>query len=312
MVFIKSSQKRLLILLLLQLYVINNACADQVYLKNKDRLTGAIIKETSDAVDIKTSAMGIIKINKKAIDKIIKDDKQTTQTESSQQHLSKPKPEIIWTKTLKGGYNLSTGNTQKSALYSSIFLNRNHLKVNETTLRADAYYSSTDKKMDSQKWYAMARYAYSFGMNKRWYNFFRFEADHDRFADIDYRLLPAAGVGYWISDSDDMKFLVEAALGWEHTVFNTDDKKKNDAVLTPRAYFEKKLFSNSKISQDIYYYPALDDFVNYRLHSETVLSVALNDKLSLNLSLIDDYNSRPKAGAEKNDLRLISSLGYSF
>jgi putative salt-induced outer membrane protein YdiY len=312
MSFIKLSQKIFLILLLFQLYSISNACAGQVYLKNKDRLTGTIIKDTSDSVTVETVSIGTIKINKESIAKIIKDDNQATHAEPPQQSLPNQEPEIIWTKTIKGGYNLSTGNTQKSALYASIFLNRNRIKVNETTLRADLYYSSTNEKMDSQKWYTMGRYAYSFGRNKKWYNFFRFEAEHDRFADIDYRLLPAIGIGYWLFNSDDMKFLLEAALGWEHTVFNTNGKNKDTAVLTPRAFFEKKLFSNSKVSQDIYYYPALNDFANYRLHSETVLSVSINDKLSLNLSLIDDYNSNPKGGAEKNDLRLISSLGYSF
>ena len=174
------------------------------------------------------------------------------------------------------------------------------------------YYSSTKRKMDAYKWYGMGRYAYSFGSMKRWYNFYRIEVDHDRFADIDYRFVPAAGVGYWFYDLPRLKLMVEAGAGYEHTSYRSNIKDKGGWVLAPRAFFEKELFSNTKISQNIFYYPAFEDFSDYRIHSETMLDIAMNHKLSLRISLIDDYNADPPADTKDNDLRVISSLAYSF
>jgi len=147
---------------------------------------------------------------------------------------------------------------------------------------------------------------------KGWYNFYRVEADHDRFADIDYRFVPAAGVGYWFYDLPKLKLLLEAGAGYEHTSYRSNIKDKGNWVLVPRAFFEKELFTNTKIRQDVSYYPAFEDFSDYRIHSETILDIAMNQKLSLRISLIDDYNADPPADTKDNDLRVISSLAYSF
>ena len=47
--------------------------ADQIFLKNGDRLTGTIIKKDGDSIIIKTESAGVIKILWSAVDKIIAD-----------------------------------------------------------------------------------------------------------------------------------------------------------------------------------------------------------------------------------------------
>ncbi|NQT95519.1 MAG: DUF481 domain-containing protein, partial [Candidatus Omnitrophica bacterium] len=98
----------------------------------------------------------------------------------------------------------------------------------------------------------------------------------------------------------------------DHTVYKIKIKDRDEWVLTPRLFLEKKLFNNSKITQNLYYYPTIEDYNDYRFRSDTSLDVALNKKLSLRLSLINDYNSAPPKDTKKNDLRLISALAYSF
>ncbi|MBU0504007.1 MAG: DUF481 domain-containing protein, partial [Candidatus Omnitrophica bacterium] len=89
-------------------------------------------------------------------------------------------------------------------------------------------------------------------------------------------------------------------------------KDSNEAVLIPRAFFEKKLFGKSRISQDIIFYPSLTESGEYRFYSETTFINPINEKLSLRFSFIDDYNSKSTKDTKKNDARLISSLSYSF
>ncbi len=219
---------------------------------------------------------------------------------------------IIWKKEVALGYNRVTGNTRESQISGSFLINRNNMHIDEWILKGNAYYSSNNRKMNSQKWYGNGRYAHSFGSTKKWYNFYNMEADHDRFADIDYRLIPSAGIGYWFYDIPEFKLMAEASIGYEHTAYRTDIKNEDEWILIPRAFLEKQLFTNTTIIQDLICYPAFENFNNYRLRSETTLNVAMNSKLSIRVSLLDEYNSTPPENVKKNDLRLTTSLAYSF
>jgi len=283
----------------------SNACSDEVYLKSGDKITGEIVEQEQDSVSIKTEAMGSVSIERNFIDHIVKE------KENQPEITEKPK-KATWQREVSLGCNKTTGNTRDNQISGSFLISRNNKHVDEWTLGGSLYYSSTNRKMDNQKWYGMGRYAFSFGKSKQWYGFFRGEGDHDRFADIDYRLVPATGVGYWLYDLPEIKLMAEVGAGLDHTVYKSRIKDRDEWVFTPRLFLEKKLFSSSKITQNLYWYPTFEDYNDYRLRSDTSLDVALNKKLSLRLSLIDDYNSTPPKDTKKNDLRLISSLIYTF
>jgi len=275
--------------------------AEEIHLKNGDRLSGEIIEQTYENISLKTDAIGTILIKRDLIDYIGSVKKETvTQVE-----------EKLWQREVSLGYNKSSGNTQNNQFSLKFGANRKVDHVNEFTLKGDVYYSSSNERMDAQRWYGMIRYALSFWKSK-WYNFYRIEGDHDRFADINYRVVPATGVGYWLSDQPDWRAMAEIGIGLEYVNFRSNTKNSNEAVLIPRAFFEKKLFANLKISQDIIIYPSLEATGEYRLHSETSLINPINDKLSLQLSLITDYNSVPPKDTKKRDVRLISALTYAF
>ena len=292
-----KGQIKVLIVLSLLFCAGREARAEEVCLKNGDRVTGTIIKDTGDFIVISTEAMGEVRVGKDFI-------KDKTSAEVY--------PEIIWDKKISVGYNKSSGNTDSSQLISSFFINRNRVHIDEMTLKGNIYYSSSDKKMDARKWNGSGRYAFSFASQKKWYSFYNIGVDHDRFANIDYRLLPSLGLGYWFFDTDSIKAMAEAAIGYEHTDYrdSTDDSDK--AVLVPRAFLEKVIFGDARIRQDVFFYPAVDDFSDYRLHSETMFSNPLNNELSLDVRLIEDYNSKAPTDTKKNDLRLLTSLTYSF
>jgi putative salt-induced outer membrane protein YdiY len=220
--------------------------------------------------------------------------------------------EVIWQREVSVGYNRTSGNTHTSELLAKARINRNRKHVDEITLKGEAFYSSTERKMNAQKWYGMGRYAMSFGGNKNWYWFGRGEADHDRFANIDYRLIPAAGIGYWLFDEPEIKAMAEVGLGLEHTEYRDETENADEWVLVPRAFFEKTLFGKSKITQDLYVYPLIEDINQYRVHSETVFTTPVSEHVSLHISVVDDYNASPAPNVKKNDIRVISSIGYVF
>jgi len=296
---------KILFFIALFLCVNKEILGEEIYLKNGDRITGEIIEEGKDFIIVKSDAMGNVNIEKAFIESVSGQKEEPVV-------LTEEDPEVVWDRKISLGYDRSKGNTDSSQLRSSFFINRNRMHIDELTLKGDLHYSSSDKKMDAQKWLGSLRHAFSFGSQKKWYNFYMLGADHDRFANVDYRLLPSLGIGHWFYDTDSTKFLAEVALGYEHTDYRDVTGDSKETVLVPRGFFEKVVFGDTKIKEDIFFYPTVDDFSDFRLHSETVLTNPLNDKLSLDVSLIDDYDSEPAGDTKKNDLKLITSLTYSF
>lgn len=218
-----------------------------------------------------------------------------------------PKP---WAGELAAGYSLATGNTEGSELNGRFKANRK-TDADELTFKADGLYASKDKKMNAQKYSGLARYACSFGAERKWFHFFKGEGDHDRFADIDYRLVPSTGLGYWFFDEPEWRLLLEAGIGVEHTNYRSARESTTEPVAIPRAFVEKKL-GKLKLSEDLTSYFYLRETGEYRLKSESIAEFPFSAKISGRLSLIDEYNSDPAPGVEKNDVRLVTSLVYAF
>ncbi|MFH1782178.1 MAG: DUF481 domain-containing protein [Candidatus Omnitrophota bacterium] len=299
-------KKILMVLSIALCFVSQSALADEVYLKNGDKLTGKIMEDSKAQVSIETEALGILTIKKGFVERLV------TEESLRQAKLEEAKKkESLWKKEASLGYSRTTGNTKDSKLVVAFDATRK-TDSNEITLKASSTYASSNSKMDTQKWYTMGRYAFSFS-DKKWYNFYKLEADHDRFANIDYRLIPSLGIGYWFNDADDFKAMTEIGLGYEYTNFRTGSIEDEDnMVLIPRVFLEKKLWGKSTISENVYIYPSIDNFEEYRLRSETVFTNPIDDKLSLRVTLIDDYDSDPTGGAKKNDVQITSSLVYNF
>jgi putative salt-induced outer membrane protein YdiY len=280
----------------------NELCADQVRLKNGDIITGKVTYRSQSVIIIETEAMGSISIKRRFVKSILSDEAEVSRSQA--------KKSKLWERKISLGYSMARGNTQNRQLSLDLFANRK-TGYDEFTLKGYSFYSSSNRKMDAQKFYGMIRYAFSFWGNK-WYNFYKLEADRDIFANVDYRLTPSVGLGYWFCDRPQWRAMLETAVGLEHTNFRKDSSDEDNTILIPRAFFEKRLFGDSKISQDASFYLASKDMGQYRLHSETVFTSPLNENLSLSLKLIDDYDSSPSSNAKKNDFRLIYSLDFSF
>lgn len=305
-------QRKLILTLFFCLCGALQASAAEIYLNNGDRITGELLHRNQDSYIVKTEAMGVISVFEKNVkqmldpDIVLKDSIMESEPETP-----KPEKKKIWSGEADLGADLQRGNKETAELTAGAAIKRK-TERNEFDLAGHAYYSAEDKKMNAQKYDAMTRYAYSFGKDLKWYNFYKGEAEHDRFANIDYRLTPTTGLGYWFYDTDDFKAMAEIGVGIEYTVYREGKESDSEGILVPRIYLEKRLLGKSKISEDFTIYPSFTDSGEYRAKSLTVLSAPLTEQVSLKFTLLDEYNSKPGGKAKKNDLRLTSGLSYSF
>jgi hypothetical protein len=66
------------------------------------------------------------------------------------------------------------------------------------------------------------------------------------------------------------------------------------------------------LTQKAQFVPNVDDFGDYRLRLEGRLTYPLLKNLTLNLNVIDLYDSRPAPGVQPNDLQVQSTVGINF
>jgi putative salt-induced outer membrane protein YdiY len=280
-----------------------------IRLHNNDILTGTLTKETADYIILESSVLGSLTIHRKHIAQIEPRVIHTLPAADEAQPV--PDDAADWTADFETAYFLTRGNTETSGFDLKAAVKRK-TDTDETTFLATVNQSSSEKKMNAQKWYAMGRYAYSFGEDLQWFNPFKFEIDHDKFANIDYRYIPSVGIGYWVSDQEPFKAMGEVSVGWEHTEYNDGRDASDEAILIPHAYAEYTTVHNLRISQDLIAFPALSDLGEYRFISTSAIAFPFTDAMSLKLSWVNEYNSDVSGDTEKLDQKLLTAFVYSF
>ncbi|MFH1386268.1 MAG: DUF481 domain-containing protein [bacterium] len=202
------------------------------------------------------------------------------------------------------GGQLTGGNTQVQSLHFDFNINRNRKWREEATFKG-SFDREISTGIDTQ-FRLWSAYRYARSLNKSLFNYIKLEATHDRFQNIELRFIPAIGVGNWFADSDDLKFKLEGAFGYQKEYFI--DKSHDEAwLITLSSDLNYGLVAN-----DLDIYIAPKDLNNYRLTNITKFRIKLNDHYAFKWLLREEYNNRPPAGIQKNDLSFTTSLEYTF
>lgn len=215
-----------------------------------------------------------------------------------------------WKGDIGVGYNQSNGNTEKSSLSVAGHVKR-IFEHSDFMLKGDIYMSTTDERLDDQKWSGLASSNFDIDDAGKWFASFGILIDHDRFADIDVRITPSAGIGYWFLDEDDIKLNVEGALGYESTSYRSGIPDEDGVVALGKVFFEKQIFEKARIAEHITVIPSLEGG-GFRVKSETEFTNPLRDDLDLSVKYVVDHNSEPAAGKKKTDTRIVTGVKYSF
>lgn len=298
------------------------ARAEYFYLKSGDRISGDILESTDEYFRIKMYYIEQeITLKRDLISRM----------ESNEEHAkalnqAPPAPGVTaanpivpvtapapkyWENKLSAGYQVSNGNSKNTSAH--LHLDSHYKKDrNEWFLKGQWDYGSDRGKMNMQKYYGRAQSNSRLAGDTRWFYSRSLEINHDRFANIDYRVLPSLGMGYWFIENDKSKAEVDFGAGWEYTNYGDPTKSTSNATFIPHAYFDKMLVGRMKFAQDLTIYPSLADIRQFRVRSDSSLINPITDKLSWKLSLIDEFNTEPGGDFKKNDITFISSLEYAF
>jgi putative salt-induced outer membrane protein YdiY len=205
----------------------------------------------------------------------------------------------LWDGSMELGINGTSGNAQTFSMRTGANLKR---ETDRTKMTLDVTYARTEAdSVETQNGgFLRSRVDWKLG-DSPWALFHRLGLEYDEFKPFDIRLQLSGGLAYDVFDTEFTELTTRFGAGASREIGAADD------TWQPEANFgidlERKLTDRQKLTATVDYFPAWEDFSDYRIVSnagwEILLSEASN--MSMKILVIDQYDSTPQ-GAEANDI----------
>ncbi len=214
-----------------------------------------------------------------------------------------------WTASVGFGLTKTSGNSDITSLALTFQAVREVEKAKWGT-SSNVTYATTDGDETANKGGVKTQYDYL--QTDRLFYFGKVGFEFDKFAEIDLRTSPGAGIGYILVQDEGVKLSASAGVN-AVTDFFSDDTRDSRGTLSFSEEFTCDLTSTSSLFQNLNVQNNFEDFGDYLLDAEISLSTKISDQFSLKASLLDKYDADPFSGdLKKNDITFITSINYSL
>jgi hypothetical protein len=134
---------------------------------------------------------------------------------------------------------------------------------------------------------------------------------YDQIRKIDIHYEEGPGVGYHLLTRTN--FVLNTEAGFNYQVQDrTDNTTSEYFYLRFAEDVTWKVLKQMTFTEKFEFFPRIADFEQYRMRFESTLSYAVWLNVSLNVSLLDLYDTQPAIGVPNNDFQLRTSLGITF
>jgi putative salt-induced outer membrane protein YdiY len=325
--------------------------AEQVSLKNGDRLSGSIVSMDGKTLVLKTTYAGDITIAWDAVDQftseqplvVTKSNQQTltgtvknqgadyvVTTAQGQQTLQKsdvavmrsPADQAAYEKSLHpgplegwtGGGNFGLALARGNSDTTNVALGFDATRKTTTdqwVINAASIYTTDGSTSATTANSFQGLIRYDHNLTKRVFLYGAFAGGYDELQDLNYRIMPSGGIGFHAIATDRTTLDLLAGLGYTRESYSTG-LTRNLFTATVGDEFTYKLGARTTIMQNLYYLPSLNDTSNYRITGNFGIATKLNGWMTANLLFNDRYNSQPVLGNKNNDILFTTGLGFTF
>ena len=333
------------------LIVLGPAWADQIVMKNGDRVTGAVVKKDGNALTVKTDQFGDVSLKWDQIASITTDkpvnvvlangqtlkapistsgavvsiggttaapaDVKTIRDDAEQaavDRLVHPNWGQLWTGTGTLGLAGTAGNAE--ALTFTVGLNAARTtNTDKTTLYFNAIKASAladGKDSDTAK-AIRAGWAYNHNIDgsKIFVGVFN-DYEYDRFQNLNLRFVIGGNAGYHVFKS--VRSQLDALAGFDYnraSYFNPDVTTSFGEFMVGDDY-NLKINGTTSLVQSARFFDSVSDTGAYRLNLDLGASTKISKWLTWNVTLSDRYNAKPALGRKTNDLIYSTGIGVTF
>ena len=333
----------LLIIITVAFLIAGNSLADEVCLKNGDRLTGQVIRMEAGKLILKTIYAGEISIvwqevaslktdgsvkvvlkDETALEgttEVIEDGKMILDTGKLEAPASfrladvkaiNPEPIKTVKITTRANVNITSerGNTDSDNYYfDGEFVART--KKNRYKIVGELSKEDSEGTTTSQNWLAYGNYSHF--LSKIWYLYTDTLFEHDEFKDLNLRNTLGAGAGYQVFETPLLNLSLSSGLAKvdeNYDVAEDNDYSAGQWSVNYDQYFFKKFVQLFHVHTG---FVSLEDTNDWFLNTRTGLRFPLYKGVTATLQYNYDYDNQPSVNAEKKeDTKFIFLLGYEF
>ena len=134
--------------------------------------------------------------------------------------------------------------------------------------------------------------------------------EYDKFQNLDLRFVAGGGFGFHARNTKRMKLDVIGGGDFNHSAFATFTRKSAEAYFGND--YEFKLNSATTMFQSARMFNDLTNTGQYRVNFDSGASVKISKWLNWNLSISDRYLNTPAPGRKSNDILYTTGFGLSF
>ncbi|HVZ16264.1 MAG TPA: DUF481 domain-containing protein [Terriglobales bacterium] len=318
-----------------------------VYLKNGDRITGAVEKLSDSKLVVKSSVLGEVNIDTAQVDHVSSDngitvavaDKQYKAKEmtfvdenanlsvSNTQAVSLPKKSVSnvysaeyepkeeepsiwqgWYSSADAGMSAARGNTETTNLNLGFHASR-------TTLDDQLSFGMTSlfsQSMNTGETITGANSIhggarYDRNVSNNAFTFALTNFDSDQLQDLDLRAVVGGGLGLRLAQSESTSFNIFTGASLNDESYSTQPERRSGELLTGQE-FNVRLSQRAGLSQHLMFFPNLTDRGEYRIAFDSSATLKFNKWLGWQSTLTNMYVSNPAFGARSNDLLLTTGI----
>jgi hypothetical protein len=150
----------------------------------------------------------------------------------------------------------------------------------------------------------------AFDFTRRWYAYNLVGAGYDHVKKIDFQYEAGPGIGYHLLTRTNYSLNVESGLNYQ-AQYRKDNPDVQDVYYRLAEEFTCKFVDRFSLIERFEYFPRLN-WADYRMRFESTLSYDFFRNLSLNLTVLDLYDTHPASTVSENDVQIRSALGVKF
>lgn len=325
-------------------FVSNVVLADQVTLKNGDRLTGAIVSADGKSLNLKTDYAGDVTIKWDSVQSISSDQPlyvtpkagaivvgTVTSSDGKLEVATKDAGTITvekdavknvrseseqraygaWGGFLDSGLSLARGNADSTNFTIGATASRITEKNKASAFINSIYSSGTTNGVSLTTASAIhAGLRFDLNFSDKTFGFVFTDFDHDRFQQLDLRNVLGGGLGYHVIKTDATNFDLFAGGSFNQEYFTTFNRHSAEALVGES--LDHKLSSAFSIKQRLEFYPNLSSLGDYRVVFDTGAITKISKVLSWEVTASDHYITNPVNGLKGNDLLLTTGVRLAF
>jgi putative salt-induced outer membrane protein YdiY len=212
-----------------------------------------------------------------------------------------------WSGGFNFGYTLSRGNTDLTNLSFALDPVRETSKDRITT-HFSSLHSTEDGNTNGNLWKLKGRYDRFFTENLFVYGHGSWDKDGQ--ADLDYRFKQGGGLGYRLRVADHTDFSVGGGASALQERF-TGEGRANEGTADLGFNLTSTILDPMVLTIKTGYSPFFTTSGQH-LDFSVGVRIPLFAKLNIGFDLIDHYNTSPAEGKQKNDIRILSTIGWAF